>query len=453
LRTYSHVTSTKEKEATENQTTLIVNCCKSHYSLNDTKKIYLPDTLNVHKLCVMYNEMYPNHKVSDSSYRAIFQQCYNIGFGYPRTDTCSKCDETRVNLEQLRNKLANLKQSNADRIASVNAEIRSFEIQQELHLRKAQTFYTRKKQAGKYAQKFHTFEALCIDFQKNLSVPNITTNDIYYKRQLSYYLFNIHSLSTQDVYFFAYDQTVGGKGSNEVTSILFEYISHYLNPSVKNLIIFCDSCSGQNKNYTFIRFLYHMVHNTDRLESVQVVFPIRGHSYMECDRDMGLVNQKSEVEVPSEWAEVLRHSRAKPTPFNVVEIELEQFRDWAEFLEPKFQKKCPFPTRTVRELKIKKSEPKLVFHRDNFNGEWTKTVVTPKPVKSKSRKNVMDRPKSREVVLLPGEFEHPDRLYSKPISVSLAKFRDLQSLKKFLSEEAKLFYDSITTSEGAIDEH
>lgn len=40
-----------------------------------------------------------------------------------------------------------------------------------------------------------------MDFGKNVSLPNITTNDIYYKRQLSMYSFNIHILSSQQSYF------------------------------------------------------------------------------------------------------------------------------------------------------------------------------------------------------------------------------------------------------------
>lgn len=74
-----------------------------------------------------------------------------------------------------------------------------------LHLKKAQTFYDRKKSAKKKSKEVENFQAISIDFMKNLSCPNLTTNDVYYRRQLTLNLFNIHCLSSENVYFFAYD--------------------------------------------------------------------------------------------------------------------------------------------------------------------------------------------------------------------------------------------------------
>lgn len=40
----------------------------------------------------MLKEKYPEVQVSYETYRNIFNAEYNIAFGYPQTDTCSKCD-------------------------------------------------------------------------------------------------------------------------------------------------------------------------------------------------------------------------------------------------------------------------------------------------------------------------------------------------------------------------
>ncbi|KAJ8946596.1 hypothetical protein NQ314_008851 [Rhamnusium bicolor] len=66
---------------------------KSHYSLNKSEKLYLPDELSVKKLHEMYLEKFKSFPISYHSYRKIFVTDYNISFGYPRYDTCSKCDE------------------------------------------------------------------------------------------------------------------------------------------------------------------------------------------------------------------------------------------------------------------------------------------------------------------------------------------------------------------------
>lgn len=46
-----------------------------------------------------------------------------------------------------------------------------------------------------------------------------------------------------------------GKGSNDVCSMLLDYINDNLNSDIKELYLSCESCPGQNKNNTVIRFL------------------------------------------------------------------------------------------------------------------------------------------------------------------------------------------------------
>lgn len=65
----------------------------SHYSLKDSRKIYLPEELNIKKMYEMFTGENNNEKlVSYESYRHIFNTHFNIAFGYPRMDICSTCD-------------------------------------------------------------------------------------------------------------------------------------------------------------------------------------------------------------------------------------------------------------------------------------------------------------------------------------------------------------------------
>lgn len=68
---------------------------------------------------------------------------------------------------------------------------------------------------------------------------------------------------------------MGKKGSDDVSSVLFDFIFNQLDPQVKELTIFCDSCGGQNKNFTIFRLIHYIVHFTKRLKSIKVVFPVR----------------------------------------------------------------------------------------------------------------------------------------------------------------------------------
>ena len=75
-------------------------------------------------------------------------------------------------------------------------KILKLEDERKLHLKKADTFYKRKTEAKKVRKKVE-IESICIDFAKNLPVPNISTNDAYYCRQLSIYTFIFYLLTMQ----------------------------------------------------------------------------------------------------------------------------------------------------------------------------------------------------------------------------------------------------------------
>lgn len=404
---------------------------QSHYSLSDSKRVYLPSELNVKKMHAMYLEKFP-HKVSYETYRNIFCTKFNISFGYPRTDTCSFCDEAKIKIDETEKELE------LHNTPDLLTKLKKLKIEHELHLRKANTFYTRKRKSRTEAQKYNNKEAIVMDFQKNLSIPNITTNDVYYRRQLSFFAFNIHILSTQESFFYTYPEYSGHKGADEVSSMLFDFIFNQLSNSVRELHIYCDSCCGQNKNFTVIRFLHYLVHETKRLDKITVTFPVRGHSYMECDRNMGLINQKSYVELPDQWNDVIINSRRKPKPFKVVSCEDQNiFRSWTDFLSGIYLKKSPFHTRPIKELQIVSEHPRTIQHRDSYNGPMISSVVLP--------------PRRKTLTLPSGEFRLPCLKYEAPVPISKQKYEDLQHLRRFCSEEAREFYKNLVYNCDEID--
>ena len=89
--------------------------------------------------------------------------------------------------------------------------------------------------------------------------------------------------------------------------------------------------------------LHNIVHCSNLLESITVIFPIRGHSYMECDRNMAHFNQMARIELPEEWAEHVRGARQKPKPFNVIECSKDAFKGWTTFLKSFYKKLVLLP--------------------------------------------------------------------------------------------------------------
>lgn len=385
---------------------------KSHYSLQKSDKIYLPDDLNIKKLLDMYKEKNPQNALSYHSFLNIFQKEYNFAFGYPRSDTCSTCDEAKAKKNMLNVELN--KASSPETVQSLQKQIKTIETELELHQRKGQTFYDRKRACRQMCSTKVDHAAIAMDYQKNLSVPNISTNLVYYKRQLTVNLFNIHNLTTGEAYFFCYDQTIARKGSNEVASLLHHYIFNILAPDVKHLHIFCDSCGGQNKNKTLLRYIHYVVHQAKRLTSITMTFPERGHSYMECDRDMTLIPKKRAAELPQDWYQAIREARVKPCPFTVIECDQTMIKDWVNFFDNSgyYKKTLTVPTRPIKEIRIEEAHPRTLSFRQNYNGMWESSIITAK--------------KSTTTRMPEGEFLYPMEAYDGPHPIPTPKWNDLQ---------------------------
>ena len=390
---------------------------RSHYSVNRSNRVYLPPELNITKLHGMFLEKHPDHPVSLAAYRSVFNNSFNISFGYPRSDTCSTCDEYKSSKADLDNRLLNV--HGGDERAEILEKIRKLDTENDEHKRSADIFYQRKRQSRTNAQQSETHAAFCMDFQKNLPAPNLSTNDVYYKRQLTCITFNIHCLASRHSYFYAYDETTAKKGATDVCSILKYHIDHFIGESVETLDIFCDSCAGQNKNYTVLRYCHYLVNHAKRFKIIKLTFPIRGHSYMECDKDFGLINQKVPAETPKEWWEEIRASRKSPSAFNVIECNQDFFLDFGQFLKPMYKAKCPVATRPIRELWFDESQPQLIRHRNNWHGPCQTTAISSKV---------------REIThnLTPA--------YDAPLPLTKEKFNDIQSLLRFCKEGARNFY-------------
>ena len=81
------------------------------------------------------------------------------------------------------------------------------------------------------------------------------------------------------------------------------------------------------------RFCHYIVNILKKLDFIKIVFPIRGHSYLDCGRNISLINQKFPAETPQDWVSEIKSCRTKPSPFDVIEADLTLFRQWTQFLE------------------------------------------------------------------------------------------------------------------------
>lgn len=112
---------------------------------------------------------------------------------------------------------------------------------------------------------------------QNLPLPHIPVQEVFYYRQLWVFEFCIHNIKTGKAYFYSYHEGQALKGPNEVCSFLHNYFSTDVPLHVKELHIFSDGCSGQNKNNTVIR-IFLATASSGRFDKIFLYFPI--HFYL-----------------------------------------------------------------------------------------------------------------------------------------------------------------------------
>ncbi|GFN93454.1 4-diphosphocytidyl-2-c-methyl-d-erythritol kinase [Plakobranchus ocellatus] len=135
-------------------------------------------------------------------------------------------------------------------------------------------------------------------------------------------------------------------------------------PEVSSIYLFCDPCPGQNKNWTMLWILHYFIHQKKRFRYVHLTFPIRRHSYMECDRDMVLINQKLTIETPSGWHEHFEDARKTHSPFNVITVDSRMLLDVEQHIKNVYVVTCPVKTQPLREVIFCVDPPRLMQYRE-----------------------------------------------------------------------------------------
>lgn len=272
-----------------------LTCSDVHYCRSQSGRKYLPAELNIAKLHKIYNgKVEENLKVKESYFRYIFNRKFNIGFGSPRLDMCSTCIELkeRMKLEQNPEKKNDLL------------------VQRTIHKKRAKAFYDHLKEEDP--------EVLNISFdcQKNLPLPKIPDQEVYYRRQV--YLYNLTAvkgtskdkLTKENCTSYLWTEDQHKKGSSEISSCIFHLLNNTDFSGKTKLRLFADGCGGQNKNQILLAMCSKWLLETpSTIQRVEIIFPIRGHSFMPPDRVFGHCESKfkslQQVENPEKYVEII----------------------------------------------------------------------------------------------------------------------------------------------------
>ena len=230
----------------------------------------------------------------DWLYRKIFNDDFNLSFGYPRSDTCQMCDELRLSI------MSSTSDSDREELSMQLAE----------HQLKASNGYQSLRNDTELARNADV-RTITFDLQQNLPVSTLTHSSMFYFRQLWVYNFGIHVCGSATMC--VWNECVTGRGSSEIISCLFQYLSQFRSQATK-LVCYSDSCFGQ----TMICFWNSLIVR-GQFKQIDHKFLVRGHTYLPNDRDFSHIEKmkpSAHVFIPDQWEDVIASARKKD-PFRV----------------------------------------------------------------------------------------------------------------------------------------
>ena len=136
----------------------------------------------------------------------------------------------------------------------------------------------------------------------------------------------------------------------------------------RKLIVWSDSCSGQNKNFKMCLWL-HMVELDEEVHT----FFVPGHSMMDSDQDFGLIEKRATQHVYThhDWIRLIESACVR-SPLRVVEMTAQDMRDLSA-IEKRFvkKKKCEdgstLMMRTLSVVRVTREHPTILFFIHNYN--------------------------------------------------------------------------------------
>lgn len=137
------------------------------------------------------------------------------------------------------------------------------------------------------SQQTHNF-----DLEAVLYTPCDKVSTIYYKRKLCTYNATTFNLVSKAGHCYIWDESEGKRGSNEIGISILRHLEKFKG---REVVMFSDTCGGQNRNQYMAALLLHIAQSHSSIESIDYIFMVQGHSHMEVDSMHSAIERKSGI--------------------------------------------------------------------------------------------------------------------------------------------------------------
>ena len=405
---------------------------ESHYCRKNTNRKFLDCNLSITKMHELYRVMCRENKqepVKEDIYRRTFNTEYNLSFHRPKKDQCGQC----FSYQEQKTK------------ETVSEET---ETKYKEHRQKVKEAREEKENDKEKAKQTPTLHVVTFDLEAVLPTPCSLVSQQYYKRKLGVYNLSVFSLGDKKCTCFMWNETEGKKSSCEIGTCLYVYLRS-LPRSVNHVILYSDSCGGQNRNQYVSAALRHAVVNIESIQTIDQKFLVSGHTQMECDtihQRVEKAKQRTTIYIPSQWDTVVQMAK-KTDPFTVVPFRHTDVYDFKKLAATTIRNiKTDLKGNRVNWLKIRwlryiKSEPDTIHFKYNMHDDFSAIKVNG----ASSRRGRSCQPGAATTELT--------YLYSSKLPIADAKKKDLLDLcrLKVIPEDFHSYYRSLLSCKDAPD--
>lgn len=329
----------------------------------DTPVVFLPALYSLRLLHHLYTEKIgresfpPEYHVSWGTFGHMFhsEELSWLRIRSPRDDMCDVCLLYRRKMADVLRKEGS--QTALDQLGGVS---RDFVRHRDLALATRKVYRTECKKARQGAEKIRTasenhsadptlqrrlgeYEShYSFDFSQSLWLPQMadTPGSFYFLSLRTVHLFGLvddggtgSPLQTNMLY----EQTTAGKGSSEVVSMVYYFLTRVRDPlfASKRACFHADNCVGQNKNSTMIQFFAWCV-ATGLFDHLELKFLLKGHTKFSPDGGFGLIKKRyrrANAYTIEHVADEVRKSTRESKRNEAIILAKEDFGNWRSALQ------------------------------------------------------------------------------------------------------------------------
>jgi hypothetical protein len=120
----------------------------------------------------------------------------------------------------------------------------------------------------------------------------------------------IHDAVTATGYMNVWSKNIASRGAQEIGSCLLKHIGNFISPQVHHLLLYSDSCGGQNRYIKMSLYLSHVLQRYPTLQIIDQKFFVPLYSFNRCDQDFAVIEKAKrfnpDIFIPSQWVEIIK---------------------------------------------------------------------------------------------------------------------------------------------------